>query len=157
MVVFLLRCEVVCVCVFMCVCECVHTHLCACAKTTRRGSRRNGPFYLFTQLSAGDFAVGVAFPLILRRARFRLSCTKAYPSAWSWNSSAVIQEGPEDRPPGPGCFLEPGREGWKLESILAPCWPLELPDVNLTFSLVRDFKIPEVLWPGVPLFAQVDP
>lgn len=83
----------------MCVCECVHTHLCACAKTTRIGSRRNGPFYLFTQLSAGDFAVGVAFPLILRRARFCLSCTKAYPSAWSWNSSAVIQEGPGDRPP----------------------------------------------------------
>lgn len=52
--------------------------MCVCAKTTRRGSRRSGPFYLFTQLSGGDFAVGVTLPPVLRLASSHLSFTKVY-------------------------------------------------------------------------------
>lgn len=55
-----------------------HAHV-QCARscvwlwTTRRGSRRNGPFYLFAQLSGGDFAMSSAFPLVLKFARSHVS------------------------------------------------------------------------------------
>lgn len=55
-----------------------HAHVqCACScvwsRATRRGSRRNGPFYLFAQLSGGDFAMSSAFPVVLKFARSHVS------------------------------------------------------------------------------------
>jgi hypothetical protein len=92
----------------------VHTHACArfcvCAKTTRSRSRRNGPFDLFTQLSSGDFTVGVTLPPILTLLRSCLSFGLGFPCHDSL------------RPPELECFLEPGQEGYKLESILVPFW-----------------------------------
>lgn len=66
---------------FVCVHLCVRVHARACvrAKTTRRGSRRNGPCCLFIQLSGRAFAaVGVAFPLVLSLAGSHPRWTKAF-------------------------------------------------------------------------------
>lgn len=149
----------------MCVCArartrvCVHAHACLCAaKTTRRGSRRNGPFYLFTQLSGGDLAVGVAFPLVLRLASSHLSCTRVYPFCLVSRSLP-----PSRKARGPsssaGSFVEPGREGWKWESILAPYWPfISGCELDIWSCLcLKIVKIPEVLWLRVHLFDQGDP
>lgn len=85
-----------------------HAHVCACScmwsRTTRRGSRRNGPFYLFAQLSGGDSAMSFAFPLVLKLARSHVSFSKHF--------------GPTPRLQGlrralGSSFQESKQEGWK--------------------------------------------
>lgn len=54
----------------------VCARLCVWSQTSRRGSRRDGPFSLFAQLSGGDFAMSFAFPPVLKLARSRVSSPK---------------------------------------------------------------------------------
>lgn len=105
-----------------CTCMCVRT------KTTRRESRRNGPFYLFIQLSSGAFSVGVTFPLVLRLLSFPLSFTEDTSTGWSESSSSVVLSplGPHERS---GCFQEQGERD-RNECVCVLCWP-QIPGYEL--------------------------
>lgn len=121
----------------VCVCVC----LCACTKTTRRGSRRNGPFYLFT--AERKLCSGCCFP---------------HPS----DLQASIRV-----PPAHSLLLGHGRDLLRSLGALEPVRKRtqvgECPCSLLVLSLECELdaesclslnivKIPEVLWLRVHLF-----
>lgn len=86
-----------------------------------------GPFYLFTQLSSGNSAVGVAFPFILRLAGFHPSSTQPIPFCLVIELICHDSVWLRDSPSEPGCFVEPAKKkdtSWRVS--LFPFSPLVL-------------------------------
>lgn len=92
---------------------CTHAHAparsCVWSQTARRGSRRNGPFYLFAQLSGGDFAVSFAFLLLLKACKISCGLSQAL------GPTPCLQglSGHSGSLPGLGYLLESMQGGWR--------------------------------------------
>lgn len=74
------------------VCSCACACGWVCTKTARRGSRRNGPFYLFTQLSSGVFERVLLLLASLHWSVPIAASPRSNPLPGSWPWSWLSQE-----------------------------------------------------------------